>query len=123
MFGLGAEVGMHARGALGVEGVLMTTRGVMRGQGQLKAKDTSVTYTPKHLQVYLALSHVACYRFCAPFNGHRKGLLHAPVCPMLVGLLFWCMPPPPQPMHRVASTSSGGRGNTAYYVCMREHVG
>lgn len=54
-FGLGAEVGIstsriHARGPVGVEG-LMTTRYLMRGTGQIVAKDTGVEYTHKKLPI------------------------------------------------------------------------
>ena len=53
--GLGAEVGIstsriHARGPVGVEG-LLTTRWVINGTGQLVKKDTGVTYTHKQLAI------------------------------------------------------------------------
>ncbi|XP_010554640.1 PREDICTED: delta-1-pyrroline-5-carboxylate synthase A [Tarenaya hassleriana] len=54
-FGLGAEVGIstsriHARGPVGVEG-LLTTRWIMRGKGQVVDGDKGVVYTHKDLPI------------------------------------------------------------------------
>lgn len=57
-FGLGAEVGIstsriHARGPVGVEG-LLTTRWILKGNGQVVAGDKGVVYAHKDLPLQLS---------------------------------------------------------------------
>jgi gamma-glutamyl phosphate reductase len=64
-FALGAELGIsttriHARGPVGVEG-LLTTRFLLRGAGQVVAKDEGVTYTHKELPTDKPIAEVVTW--------------------------------------------------------------
>lgn len=51
---------IHARGPVGVEG-LLTTRFLLRGAGQVVAKDEGVTYTHKELPIDKPIAEVVTW--------------------------------------------------------------